>query len=64
MGKEPVENGISLSAAHIDSPRLALKPNPLYEDNELAYFKTHYYGGIKKYQDVYKRQRHNRAVSQ
>ena len=50
MGKEPVENGIRLSAAHIDSPRLDLKPNPLYEDNELAYFKTHYYGGIKKYQ--------------
>lgn len=47
MGKEPVENGIRLSAAHIDSPRLDLKPNPLYEDNELAYFKTHYYGGIK-----------------
>lgn len=39
MGKEPVENGIRLSAAHIDSPRLDLKPNPLYEDNELAYFK-------------------------
>ena len=50
MGKEPVENGIRLSAAHIDSPRLDLKPNPLYEDNELAYYKTHYYGCIKKYQ--------------
>lgn len=50
MGKEPIENGIRISAAHIDSPRLDLKQNPLYEDNELALFKTHYYGGIKKYQ--------------
>ena len=39
-------------AAHIDSPRLDLKPNPLYEDSELAFFKTHYYGGIRKYQWV------------
>ena len=50
IGKEPVENGVKITAAHIDSPRLDLKPNPLYEDLELALFKTHYYGGIKKYQ--------------
>ena len=50
VGTEGVENGISIAAAHIDSPRLDLKPNPLYEDHELAYFDTHYYGGIKKYQ--------------
>ena len=50
IGKQPVENGLNITAAHIDSPRLDLKPNPLYEDIELALFKTHYYGGIKKYQ--------------
>ncbi len=50
IGKQPVENGTRIAAAHIDSPRLDLKPNPLYEDSELALFKTHYYGGIKKYQ--------------
>ena len=50
IGKEPVEQGVNITAAHIDSPRLDLKPNPLYEDLELALFKTHYYGGIKKYQ--------------
>ncbi len=50
IGTEPVENGTHIAAAHIDSPRLDLKPNPLYEDSELALFKTHYYGGIKKYQ--------------
>ena len=50
IGTEPVENGTRIAAAHIDSPRLDLKPNPLYEDSELALFKTHYYGGIKKYQ--------------
>ena len=50
IGKEPVESGVKISAAHIDSPRLDLKPNPLYEEVELALFKTHYYGGIKKYQ--------------
>ncbi|MBR2040180.1 MAG: aminopeptidase [Clostridia bacterium] len=50
MGKEAVEKGVNISAAHIDSPRLDLKPNPLYEEIELALFKTHYYGGIKKYQ--------------
>ena len=50
IGKEPLENGMHIIGAHIDSPRLDLKPNPLYEDGELAYFNTHYYGGIKKYQ--------------
>ena len=50
LGSKPLEEGAQITAAHIDSPRLDLKPNPLYEDNELAYFKTHYYGGIRKYQ--------------
>ena len=50
IGEEKVENGVNITAAHIDSPRLDLKPNPLYEDSDLALFKTHYYGGIKKYQ--------------
>ena len=50
IGTEPLENGSRLTAAHVDSPRLDLKPNPLYEDLDLALFKTHYYGGIKKYQ--------------
>ena len=50
IGKQTAENGVNITAAHIDSPRLDLKPNPLYEDSELALFKTHYYGGIKKYQ--------------
>lgn len=50
FGKQPVKNGTRIVASHIDSPRLDLKPNPLYEDSELALFKTHYYGGIKKYQ--------------
>ncbi len=50
VGKKSVEEGIQITAAHIDSPRIDLKPNPLYEDTELALFKTHYYGGIKKYQ--------------
>ena len=50
IGKQAVENGTNITAAHIDSPRLDLKPNPLYEELELALFKTHYYGGIKKYQ--------------
>lgn len=50
FGKESIENGVNILAAHIDSPRLDLKQNPLYEENELAFFKTHYYGGIKKYQ--------------
>ncbi len=50
VGKENASNGVNISAAHIDSPRLDLKPNPLYEDADMALFKTHYYGGIKKYQ--------------
>ncbi len=50
MGKNGTKNGVRLGIAHIDSPRLDLKPNPLYESNDLAMFKTHYYGGIKKYQ--------------
>ena len=50
IGKEPITCGLNVLGAHIDSPRLDLKPNPLYEDNEFAYLKTHYYGGIKKYQ--------------
>lgn len=50
IGEKPVTDGIRLVAAHIDSPRLDLKQNPLYEDTDLALFKTHYYGGIKKYQ--------------
>ena len=50
IGSESLEEGIRISAAHIDSPRLDLKPNPLYEEADIGYFKTHYYGGIKKYQ--------------
>jgi len=50
IGKKSIKDGVRISAAHIDSPRIDLKPNPLYEDSELALFKTHYYGGIKKYQ--------------
>lgn len=50
MGKKGVSEGTRLAIAHIDSPRIDLKPNPLYEANELALFKTHYYGGIRKYQ--------------
>lgn len=50
IGKEKLEDGLNIIGSHADSPRLDLKPNPLYEDQELAYFKTHYYGGIKKYQ--------------
>lgn len=52
IGKKSIGEGAHITAAHIDSPRLDLKPNPLYESNELALFKTHYYGGIKKYQWV------------
>ncbi len=52
VGKEPLEKGIHLVGAHLDSPRLDLKPNPLYEDTGFAYLKTQYYGGIKKYQWV------------
>ncbi len=50
IGKESADKGVNITAAHVDSPRLDLKPNPLYEELELALFKTHYYGGIKKYQ--------------
>ena len=50
IGSDSIENGLNLVGSHIDSPRLDLKPNPVYEDNGFAYFKTHYYGGIKKYQ--------------
>lgn len=50
IGAKPITEGVNILAAHIDSPRLDLKQNPLYEDSELALFKTHYYGGIKKYQ--------------
>ena len=49
-GKKPLSEGAVVAAAHVDAPRLDLKQTPLYEDNELAFFKTHYYGGIKKYQ--------------
>lgn len=52
IGSENVEEGIRISASHIDSPRLDLKPHPLYEDNGVGYLKTHYYGGVKKYQWV------------
>ena len=50
IGSKNITEGVNLVGAHIDSPRLDLKPNPLYEDIKLALFKTHYYGGIKKYQ--------------
>lgn len=52
IGKKTVDKGVHLAIAHLDSPRLDLKPNPLYEAEEIAYFKTHYYGGIRKYQWV------------
>ena len=52
VGSESIENGIRISAAHIDSPRLDFKPCPVFEDSRMAFFKTHYYGGIKKYQWV------------
>ena len=50
IGTDKLETGLNILGAHVDSPRLDLKPNPLYEDSGFAYFKTHYYGGIKKYQ--------------
>ena len=52
IGKEPLENGMNILGAHIDSPRIDVKQNPLYENEDLAYLDTHYYGGIKKYQWV------------
>ena len=50
IGKESLDKGVNFVVSHIDSPRLDLKPNPVYESDDIAYFKTHYYGGIKKYQ--------------
>ena len=65
MGKRPIEKGVKILAAHVDSPRLDIKPSPLFENCELGYLRPHYYGGIKKYQwptiplalhgDVYKK---------
>lgn len=52
IGQEPLEKGMNILGAHIDSPRLDIKQNPLYEDTDLAYLDTHYYGGVKKYQWV------------
>lgn len=52
IGRQPLEKGMAILGAHIDSPRMDIKQNPLYEDTELAYLDTHYYGGIKKYQWV------------
>ena len=52
IGREPVENGMNILGAHIDSPRIDLKQNPMYEDSDLVLLDTHYYGGIKKYQWV------------
>ena len=52
VGKNGLENGLHIAAAHVDSPRIDLKQNPLYEDGGFAFFKTHYYGGIKKFQWV------------
>ena len=52
VGSEPMENGMNILGAHIDSPRLDVKQNPLYEDGDFAFLDTHYYGGIKKYQWV------------
>jgi aspartyl aminopeptidase len=51
-GTEDINNGIRIIAAHVDSPRLDLKPCPLYEDHGMSFFKTHYYGGVRKYQWV------------
>ncbi len=52
IGSKSLAEGANICAAHVDSPRMDLKPNPMYEDSEIAYFKTNYYGGIKKYQWV------------
>ena len=60
VGKKPMSEGVVVAAAHVDAPRLDLKQTPLYEDNELAFFKTHYYGGIKKYQWTAIRRGHRR----
>jgi aspartyl aminopeptidase len=50
IGRAPLENGVNIIGSHVDAPRIDLKQNPLYEDTDLALFKTHYYGGLKKYQ--------------
>ncbi|MEG2814560.1 MAG: aminopeptidase, partial [Oscillospiraceae bacterium] len=50
IGEEELQNGMRIVGGHIDAPRIDLKPNPLYEDGNMALLKTHYYGGIKKYQ--------------
>ena len=52
LGKKPLEEGMNILGAHIDSPRIDVKQNPLYEDSDMAYLDTHYYGGVKKYQWV------------
>ena len=52
IGTDPIENGMNILGAHIDSPRLDVKMNPLYENEGIVYLDTHYYGGIKKYQWV------------
>lgn len=52
IGEEPIENGMNILGAHVDSPRIDVKQNPLYEAGELTYLDTHYYGGVKKYQWV------------
>ena len=52
IGEECLEDGMNILCAHLDSPRLDIKQNPLYEDTDLAYLDTHYYGGVKKYQWV------------
>ena len=50
IGEKPITEGFNILGAHIDSPRIDVKQNPLYEDGGMAYFDTHYYGGVKKYQ--------------
>ena len=52
IGKKPISEGMRILGAHMDSPRIDLKQNPLYEDTDMALFDTHYYGGVKKYQWV------------
>ena len=52
LGEQPLSEGLNILGAHIDSPRLDIKQNPVYEDGGFAYLDTHYYGGVKKYQWV------------
>ncbi|MBO7738763.1 MAG: aminopeptidase, partial [Oscillospiraceae bacterium] len=52
IGKKPMSEGMNIAGAHVDAPRIDLKQMPLYEDSQMAFFKTHYYGGIRKYQWV------------